>query len=64
MVRVNDTRIFHDFSTNHILREFTNKESPIKDLSLPLAMFTDPNIISVHLPLRESCYEKITWNDV
>lgn len=61
MIRVNDTRIFHDFSTDYILREFTNKESQIKDLQLPLAMYTDPNLVSSHLPLKTATYEKITW---
>lgn len=61
MVRINDTRIFHDFSTDYILREYTNKESDTKDLNLPMAMLTDPNSLSSHLPVKDSCYEKITW---
>lgn len=61
MVRVNDTRYFHDFSTNYVLREYTNKECGVKQLRLPLPMFGDPNLISPHLPLNQSIYEKITW---
>ncbi|XP_057660256.1 TIP41-like protein [Diorhabda carinulata] len=59
MVRVNDTRLFHDFTTNYLLREYTNKECGIKELNLPLTMFGDPNLLSPHIPLRESIYEKI-----
>jgi len=61
MVRVNDTRYFHDFATNYVLREFTNRECGIQQLHLPLPMFGDPNIIAPHLPLRTGIYEKLTW---
>lgn len=61
MVRVNDTRYFHDFSTDYILREYTNKECGVNQLRLPLPMFGDPNLISPHLPLRTAICEKLTW---
>ncbi|XP_072391762.1 TIP41-like protein [Diabrotica undecimpunctata] len=60
MVRINDTRVFHDFSTDYILREYTNKECGVKDLNLPLTVFGDPNALSPHMPLRTSIFEKIT----
>ncbi|KAF2886678.1 hypothetical protein ILUMI_19496 [Ignelater luminosus] len=63
MVRVNDTRFFHDFSTNYVLREFTNRESGVQQLGLPLPMFADPNLIAPHLPLRTGSYDKITWEN-
>ncbi|XP_022909225.1 TIP41-like protein [Onthophagus taurus] len=59
MVRVNDTRLFHEFSTNYILREYTNRESGFQELGLPLPVFADPNLISQHLPLQTSIYEKL-----
>lgn len=62
MVRVNDTRYFHDFSTNYVLREFTNKECGVNQVHLPLPMFGDPNLLSPHLPLRTGIYETITWD--
>ena len=31
-VRLMDTRIFHDFTTNYILREFTHKEADFTEL--------------------------------
>lgn len=61
MVRVNDTRLFHDFNTNYVLREYTNRECGVKELTLPLTMFGDPNKLSPHMPLRTSIYEKITF---
>ncbi|KAG5882117.1 hypothetical protein JTB14_016880 [Gonioctena quinquepunctata] len=61
MVRLNDTRVFHDFSTDYILREFTNKECGVNELNLPLTMFGDPNLLSPHIPLRTAIYEKIVF---
>lgn len=61
MVRVNDTRYFHDFETNYVLREFTNKECGIKEIKLPYTVFGDPNALSPHMPLRTAYYHKITW---
>lgn len=61
LVRINDTRIFHDFTTNYILREFTNKESSIHKLNLPLPLFADPNLISSYLPLNKFLYEKLIF---
>lgn len=61
MVRVNDTRYFHDFETDHVLREFTNKECGIKEIKLPYTVFGDPNLLSPHMPLRTAYYHKITW---
>lgn len=62
MVRVNDTRVFHEFHKDYVLREYKNKECGFKELNLPLPMFGDPNILSQHLPLRTAYYEKLTWN--
>ncbi|KAF5302934.1 hypothetical protein FQA39_LY02114 [Lamprigera yunnana] len=61
LVRINDTRYFHDFSTNYVLREYTSKESSVKELHLPLPMFSDPNLISSYIPICSSSYERITW---
>lgn len=63
MVRINDTRYFHDFTTNYILREYTNKECGVDQLKLPLTMFGDPNMLSPHMPLRTGIYHKITFED-
>lgn len=32
VVRILDNRIFHDYSTNYMLREYTHKQSSIKDI--------------------------------
>ncbi|XP_066257184.1 TIP41-like protein [Euwallacea similis] len=61
MVRVNDTRVFHDFSKDFVIREFTNKECEVKDLKLPLTLFGDPNMLAPYMPLKKSINEKITF---
>jgi len=61
MVRINDTRLYHDFKTNYVLREYTNKECGVKEVHLPLTFFGDPNALSPHMPLRTSIYEKLTF---
>lgn len=60
MVRLNDTRVFHDFETNYLLREYTNRECGFQEVGLPLPMFSDPNLISRNIALRTEIYEKLT----
>lgn len=33
-VRILDTRLYHEFSTNNIIRDFTHKESSYEELKL------------------------------
>ncbi|CAH1124635.1 unnamed protein product [Ceutorhynchus assimilis] len=63
MVRINDTRVFHDFTKDFVLREFTNKECGVNEVKLPLTAFGDPNLLSPYMPLRTSSLEKITFNN-
>ncbi|KAB0799154.1 hypothetical protein PPYR_07034 [Photinus pyralis] len=63
LVRINDTRYYHDFSTPYILREFTCRESPVQQLNVPLQMFGDPNSIGPHLPVCKGTYEKLSWTN-
>ena len=34
LVRINDTRLYHAAQTNYLLREYTSRESNIKDLKV------------------------------
>ncbi|XP_034952052.1 TIP41-like protein [Chelonus insularis] len=52
MLRVNDTRIYHEFQKNYLLREYTSREASIKDIRVSPVLFTDPNQIAPHLPLK------------
>lgn len=60
LVRINDTRLYHDFRKNYLLREYTNREARIKSLNLPLSTLLDPNELMSHLPLIQKRYEKLT----
>ncbi|KAG8223203.1 hypothetical protein J437_LFUL000369 [Ladona fulva] len=61
LIRICDTRIYHDFETNYLLREFTSRQSSIRDLKVPASMLTDPNAVAPHVPLLKSLYEKISF---
>ncbi|ESO13141.1 hypothetical protein HELRODRAFT_184876 [Helobdella robusta] len=63
LVRVNDTRIFHEFGTNHILREFTKRQSKYGALEVPLAVIRDPNEIVQHLSVVYKVVEKLIMVD-
>lgn len=32
MLRINDTRIYHEFGKNYLLREFTSREAKVEDI--------------------------------
>lgn len=32
MIRINDTRIYHEFGKNYLLREFTSREAKVQDI--------------------------------
>ncbi|XP_077098048.1 TIP41-like protein isoform X1 [Siphateles boraxobius] len=60
MIRINDTRLYHEAGRNHMLREFSTRESKISDLQhVPPALYTDPNEIAQHLPLKLTECEKL-----
>ncbi|XP_039526265.1 TIP41-like protein [Pimephales promelas] len=60
MIRINDTRLYHEAGRNHMLREFSTRESKIPDLQhIPPALYTDPNEIAQHLPLKLTECEKL-----
>lgn len=63
MIRVNDTRYYHEFKTNYIIREYSSKECAFNLVKLPLTCFGDPNLLSPHMPLRTAVYEKLTFHN-
>lgn len=62
LIRINDTRYYHDFSTDYILREYSCKECDVKEINLPLTCFGDPNLLLPLMPLKSSEYVKLTYN--
>lgn len=59
LVRINDTRIYHEFRKNYLLREYTNREARIKSLNLPLRVLLDPNELMNHLPVIQTKFDKL-----
>ncbi|XP_026225932.1 TIP41-like protein isoform X1 [Anabas testudineus] len=60
LIRINDTRLYHEGGKNYMLREFSTRESKISELKhVPAALHTDPNEIAQHLTLKRIECEKL-----
>ncbi|XP_049447554.1 TIP41-like protein isoform X1 [Epinephelus fuscoguttatus] len=60
LIRINDTRLYHEAGKNYMLREFSTRESKIAELkNVPAALYTDPNEIAQHLTLKLTECEKL-----
>ncbi|XP_029029159.1 TIP41-like protein isoform X2 [Betta splendens] len=60
LIRINDTRLYHEGGTNYMLREFSTRESKISELkNVPAALYTDSNEIAQHLTLKWTECEKL-----
>ncbi|XP_076607011.1 TIP41-like protein [Chaetodon auriga] len=60
LIRINDTRLYHEAGKNYMLREFSTRESKIAELkNVPAALYTDPNEIAQHLTLKMTECEKL-----
>ncbi|XP_044537426.1 TIP41-like protein [Gracilinanus agilis] len=62
LIRMNDTRLYHEADKTYMLREYTSRESKIANLMyVPPALFTEPNEISQYLPVKEAVCEKLEF---
>ena len=61
LIRVFDTRIYHDVTKKYLLREYSERESRTKDLNVPASLFTEENEIVQHLNLLKEVTEKLTF---
>jgi len=63
LFRINDTRIFHELGSNHVLREYHSKEAPFQAVSQMIpydaSKYNDSNFILPFLKTKESYVEKI-----
>ncbi|XP_072231768.1 TIP41-like protein [Leuresthes tenuis] len=60
LIRINDTRLYHEAGRDFMLREFSTRESKISQLkNIPAALYTDPNEIAQHLTLKLTECEKL-----
>ncbi|XP_057306724.1 TIP41-like protein isoform X1 [Hydractinia symbiolongicarpus] len=60
LLRINDTRIYHEAGSNYILREYTSKEKKISQLQNP---FADEAILAEQLDLVKEEVEKIVFEE-
>uniref|UniRef100_T1J0R9 TIP41-like protein n=1 Tax=Strigamia maritima TaxID=126957 RepID=T1J0R9_STRMM len=61
LIRINDTRLHYELGNDHLLREYSSRESFIEDLRVPSSMFLNPNEIWTHLTLKEESIEKLRF---
>ncbi|XP_067350702.1 TIP41-like protein isoform X3 [Channa argus] len=60
LIRINDTRLYHEVGKNYMLREFSTRESTISELkNIPATLYTDPSEIAQHLTLKRMECEKL-----
>lgn len=60
LIRINDTRLYHQAGQDFMLREFSTRENKISELkNVPAALYTDPNQIAQHLSLKLTEREKL-----
>jgi len=60
LIRINDTRIYHEAGTDFILQEFSSKEKKMKDMANPHA---DENIIAQQLDLVKETFTMIQFDE-
>ncbi|XP_053305757.1 TIP41-like protein [Spea bombifrons] len=62
LIRMNDTRLYHEADKSFMIREYTSREDKIGNLShVPPPLYTEPNEISQYLPVLETTYEKLEF---
>ncbi|XP_072303072.1 TIP41-like protein isoform X1 [Eucyclogobius newberryi] len=62
MIRINDTRLYHEAGKSFMLREFSMRESRLEELkNVPAALYTDPNEVAPHLALKLTHCEKLEF---
>lgn len=58
MFRINDTRIYHEFGQDYLLREFTSREAKVEDIRAS-SFCIEPSEIAPYLPLTRCQYHKL-----
>merc|ERR1712228_585820 len=64
IVRIRDTRLYHEFGHNHVLKHYEEREAKWEDLQrqypmTQLMQFTDPNVFANKIDVKNSVYDKI-----
>jgi len=61
LIRVIDSRIYHQRDSKTILREYIEREDKVNYLQVPASMWTDQNEIVNHLTLRTEIREELKY---
>ena len=64
LVRLNDTRIYHQAGSNSFLREYTSKEAQITELQVPSTVLTDPNKLNDILPTKKLVMDRLVIPEI
>lgn len=52
MLRINDTRIYHEFGKNYLLREFTSREAKVQDIRVSNTIYIYNDTIITYINLN------------
>lgn len=61
VIRIYDTRIYHEIDKSFMVREYTERESLVKDLNCGPRLFTEPNELVNFLTLKQSTIERLDF---
>lgn len=64
IIRVRDTRLYHEFGHDHVLKHCEDREAKWEELlkqypMTQLMQFTDPNMFADKIDIVHSAYDKI-----
>jgi len=59
LIRLHDTRLYHQIGTDFVLREYSEREDRTENLSVDRSLWTDQNQIVDHLTLKTATNHKI-----
>jgi len=61
LIRVYDTRIYHEVENDYVLREYSEREEVVEKLTVAREVWTDHNEIVNHLPVKKTVLEKLIF---
>lgn len=53
MLRINDTRIYHEFGKNYLLREYTSREAKVQDIRVSSTIYAHNDTVIIKLEYQE-----------
>jgi type 2A phosphatase activator TIP41 len=61
VIRLYETRIYHDTQKNYLIREYSERESLVKDIKCNSKLFVDPNVLANHLSLKNLTVDRLEF---